>query len=62
MSNPFDQDAEKRDPFNEGLPAANARKQRSLVIAIALLAFVVVVFAVTLIKLGVNAQHLVPQQ
>jgi len=49
------------DPFNEGAASAKARKMRSAVIAIALVAFVVVIFAVTIVKLAANAHHLVPQ-
>jgi hypothetical protein len=59
--NELDPDARRRDPFNEGEQAARARKMRSVMIALALVAFVVVVFAVTMIKLGVNATHVVPQ-
>ena len=42
------------DPFHEGQPAAKARKTRSWMIALALVAFVLVVFAVTIIKVGAN--------
>lgn len=45
------------DPFNEGAAAAKARKMRSWGIAIALLAFVVVIFAVTIAKIGGNLAH-----
>lgn len=57
----LDPDALKRDPFNEGLPAARARKMRSLVIALGLVAFVALIFIVTIIKLTANAAHVVPQ-
>lgn len=49
------------DPFNEGEPASRARKQRSLMIALGLIAFVVLIFVVTLIKLSANLPHVVPQ-
>jgi hypothetical protein len=57
----LDPDARRRDPFGEGPEAARARKLRSLMIALALVGFVILVFAVTLIKLGANATHVVPQ-
>jgi t-SNARE complex subunit (syntaxin) len=41
-----------KDPFREGPVAARARRMRSLGIALALVAFVVVVFVVSLIKLA----------
>ena len=40
-----------KDPFGEGVAAARARRLRSLGIALALLAFVAVVFVVSIIKL-----------
>ena len=46
-----------RDPFNEGDRAARARKLRSLGIALALLAFGVLIFAVTVLRLSANMQH-----
>lgn len=49
------------DPFNEGLDAAKARKMRSLMIVLGLLAFIVLIFVVTLIKLSANLPHVVPQ-
>ncbi len=39
------------DPFNEGPEAARARRTRSLMIALALVGFVALTFAITLIKL-----------
>ena len=45
------------DPFNEGRKAAQARKMRSWGIALVLLAFVVVIFAVTVAKIGGNIGH-----
>jgi hypothetical protein len=42
------------DPFAEGAAAAKARRRRSLAIALLLAAFVAVVFAVTVVKLGQN--------
>ena len=41
-----------KDPFGEGRAAARARRLRSLGIALALLAFIGIVFVVTLIKLA----------
>jgi hypothetical protein len=60
MSVPDPDDA-RRDPFGEGAAAAKARRTRSLVIALALVGFVVLVFVVTMLKLGVNATHVVQQ-
>ena len=40
------------DPYGEGPKAARARRTRNLAIALAMVAFVVIVFAVTLIKMG----------
>jgi hypothetical protein len=40
------------DPYGEGPEAARARRARNIAIAVALAAFVVIVFAVTLIKMG----------
>ena len=48
MSNP--------DPFNEGPVAARARKRRSIAIALGLLAFMVLVFFVTVLKMS-GASH-----
>lgn len=42
------------DPFREGQAAARARRMRSLGIAVALVAFVALIFAVTLVKLNAN--------
>jgi hypothetical protein len=42
----------RNDPFREGLAAARARRARSLGIALALIAFVVVVFIVSMIKIA----------
>jgi hypothetical protein len=41
-----------KDPFGEGTAAARARRLRSLGIALALVAFVAVVFVVSMIKLA----------
>jgi t-SNARE complex subunit (syntaxin) len=46
MSNPA--------PFGEGPDAAKARKRRSLMIALSLIAFIVLVFVVTIVRLGGN--------
>ena len=42
----------RSDPFREGVAAARARRLRSLGIALALVAFVAAVFAVSIIKLA----------
>jgi t-SNARE complex subunit (syntaxin) len=44
--------ADVPNPFNESDDAARARRRRSLVLAIGLVIFVVIVFIVTLAKLG----------
>ena len=44
----------RKDPFGEGAPAARARRRRSLAIALGLVAFVVIVFATTIIRIGQN--------
>jgi len=44
------------DPFREGASAASARKRRSLAIALLLLAFVALVFAVTYVRLTQNRE------
>jgi hypothetical protein len=41
-----------KDPFGEGPAAARARRLRNLGIALALVAFVVVVFIVSMIKMA----------
>lgn len=43
-----------RDPFREGGPAASARRRRSLAIAMMLVAFVALVFSVTLVRMKQN--------
>jgi hypothetical protein len=43
------------DPFREGAVAARARRTRSLMIALALVAFVLIVFVVSIIKLAGHA-------
>jgi t-SNARE complex subunit (syntaxin) len=45
------------DPFHEGQAAAKARRTRSWVIALALIVFVLIVFAVTIVKVGANLGH-----
>jgi hypothetical protein len=47
----------RRDPFREGQAGARARRLRSLMIALALLAFVALVFATTIVRLAQNAHH-----
>ncbi len=42
------------DPFHEGQAAAKARRMRSWMIALGLIAFVLIVFAVTIAKMGAN--------
>ncbi len=42
------------DPKSEDQPAARARRGRNILLALALGAFVVVVFIVTLVKLSAN--------
>ncbi len=49
------------DPFAEGAAAAKARRMRSAMIAVGLVAFVIIIFAVTMLKLAANAAHVVPQ-
>ncbi len=45
------------DPFGEGPVAAKARRQRSLFIALALAAFVALVFVNSMLKLAAHAHH-----
>jgi hypothetical protein len=45
------------DPFGEGPVAAKARRQRSLFIALALAAFVALVFVNSVLKLAAHAHH-----
>ena len=40
------------DPFNEGPEAAAARRRRNVVLALGLLAFVALVFVITVVHLG----------
>jgi len=50
-----------KNPFGESEAAANARRRRNLVLALGLIAFVILVFVVTLVKLKGNvlaANHL----
>ncbi len=46
-----------QDPFQEGPTAARARRWRSLAIAVALIAFVAVVFTSTIIRLAGNMKQ-----
>ena len=41
-------------PFNESPEAAKARRRRNVAIALALVGFIVLVFLVTIIRLGAN--------
>lgn len=43
-----------RDPFREGPEAAKARRGRSIAIALALVGFVILVFVITMVRLGLN--------
>lgn len=43
-----------KDPFGEGPEAARARRNRSFAIAGGLIAFIIVIFAITLIRLMSN--------
>jgi hypothetical protein len=43
-----------KNPFGESEAAANARRRRNLVLALGLVAFVILVFVVTLVKLKGN--------
>ncbi len=45
------------DPFGEGRTAARARRLRSLGIALALVAFIVLIFVVSVARLTANAHH-----
>jgi hypothetical protein len=45
------------DPFGEGPVAAKARRQRSLLIALALAVFVILVFINSMLKLAAHAPH-----
>ena len=45
------------NPFNEDPAAARARRARNWLLALALLAFVVIVFFVTIAKIRANAGH-----
>lgn len=45
------------DPFHEGRQAAKARRTRSWVIALGLILFVVLVFAVTIAKMAAAVHH-----
>lgn len=42
------------DSFREGSSAATARRRRSLAIAAALVAFVALVFSITVVRIGQN--------
>ena len=44
----------RKDPFGEGPAAASARRRRSLAIALGLLLFMALVFAVTMVRLVQN--------
>lgn len=49
-----DAPVDPKDPFNEGPEAAAARRRRNIALAIGLVAFVILVFVVTLVRLGAN--------
>ena len=44
----------RQDPFNEGEAAARARRRRNLAIALGLVAFILIVFTTTMIRLAQN--------
>ena len=46
----------QQDPFHEGATAAKARRARSLAIALGLIFFVLLIFAVSILRLSQNAQ------
>ena len=46
----------RSDPFNEGPAAARARRRRSLAIALGLVAFMVIIFATTAVRLVQNTR------
>jgi len=50
--NPNARPQTREDPFAEGLEAARARRLRNVALAAALLVFVGLVFAVTILKMG----------
>ena len=56
MTDP-DARAHLRDPFGEGDRAARSRKLRSLGIALALIGFCVLIFLVTMARIGANVHH-----
>lgn len=43
------------DPYNEGPEAKAARNRRNLLLAGALMAFIVIVFIVTIVRMGAHA-------
>jgi hypothetical protein len=45
---------DRKDPFREGPAAATARRRRSLAIALGLLLFIALIFAVTMVRLVQN--------
>lgn len=45
-----DKDRSAKDPFGEGEAAAKARRSRSLALAVGLGAFVLLIFAVSILK------------
>jgi hypothetical protein len=45
---------DRQDPFGEGPEAAKARRSRNVAIALGLVAFIALVFAITLVKLSGN--------
>lgn len=49
-----------RDPFNEGPVAAGARRRRSLAIALMLVLFAALIFAVTAVRLVQNVNGRTP--
>jgi hypothetical protein len=47
---------DRKDPFREGPAAAAARRRRSLAIALGLLLFIALIFAVTMVNMSRNTQ------
>ena len=45
------------NPFNESDEAARARRGRNILLALALGAFVVIVFVISIVKISANVAH-----
>jgi hypothetical protein len=62
MSEPFTRQppagpTSPKDPFGEGPKGANARRMRSIAMAVAMLAFVALIFAVSVLRMSGNGGH-----